>query len=169
MKTLIVIDMQNDFVTGSLGTNEAQHIVPNVKKKLEEYYERGDQVFFTRDTHSKNYLQTLEGKKLPVEHCIEGTKGWEIVSDLPVDKDAMIINKTSFGFSGWHLYSLGNEIEILGLCTDICVISNALILKAKFPDSEIYVDVSCCAGTTPELHGKALDIMKSCQVNVIKE
>ena len=169
MKTLIVIDMQNDFVTGSLGTNEAQLIVPNVKKKLEEYYERGDQVFFTRDTHSKNYLQTLEGKKLPVEHCIEGTKGWEIVSDLPMDKDAMIINKTSFGFSGWHLYSLGNEIEILGLCTDICVISNALILKAKFPDSEIYVDASCCAGTTPELHGKALDIMKSCQINVIGE
>lgn len=169
MKTLIVIDMQNDFVTGSLGTNEAQLIVPNVKKKLEEYYERGDQVFFTRDTHSKNYLQTLEGKKLPVEHCIRGTKGWEIVSDLPMDKDAMIINKTSFGFSGWHLYSLGNEIEILGLCTDICVISNALILKAKFPDSEIYVDASCCAGTTPELHGKALDIMKSCQINVIGE
>lgn len=169
MKTLIVIDMQNDFVTGSLGTNEAQHIVPNVKKKLEEYYERGDQVFFTRDTHSKNYLQTLEGKKLPVEHCIEGTKGWEIVSDLPMDKDAMIINKTSFGFSGWHLYSLGNEIEIIGLCTDICVISNALILKAKFPDSEIYVDASCCAGTTPELHSKALDVMKSCQVNVIGE
>lgn len=168
MKTLIVIDMQNDFVTGSLGTKEAQTIVPNVKRKIQEYYDRGDQIFFTRDTHYSNYLRTQEGQKLPVEHCISGTEGWEIVDGLEVP-NCTHINKTSFGWDGWDdWYDFDyEEVELIGVCTDICVISNALILKAQFPEVKITVDASCCAGVTPELHEAALKVMRSCQINVI--
>lgn len=165
MKTLIVIDMQNDFVTGSLGTKEAQAIVPNVKKKIQEYVNRGDQIIFTRDTHYSNYLETQEGKMLPVEHCIYDTEGWEIVGELEV-MNCIYVNKTSFGWDGWLKLNY-EEIELIGVCTDICVISNALILKAQFPEVKITVDASCCAGVTPGLHEAALKVMKSCQINVI--
>lgn len=165
MKTLIVIDMQNDFVTGSLGTKEAQAIVPNVKKKIQEYVNRGDQIIFTRDTHYSNYLETQEGKMLPVEHCIYDTEGWEIVDELEV-MNCIYVNKTSFGWDGWLKLNY-EEIELIGVCTDICVISNALILKAQFPEVKITVDASCCAGVTPGLHEAALKVMKSCQINMI--
>ena len=170
-KTLIVIDMQNDFITGSLGTKEAQTIVPNVKKKIEEYKTRGDKIIFTRDTHPKNYLETNEGKHLPVEHCIRKTHGWEIANGLVVD-GSDIIDKYTFGYIYWNDYFKFEEItdiEIVGLCTDICVVSNALILKATYPTTNITIDASCCAGVTPESHQAALTTMKMCQINVIGE
>jgi nicotinamidase-related amidase len=169
-KTLIVIDMQNDFISGSLGTKEAQAIVPNVKKKIEEYKARGDNIIFTRDTHKANYLETNEGKCLPVEHCIDGTWGW-IIADEVSYPEYKHINKRSFGYTLWE-YELDDdvsEIEIVGLCTDICVVSNALILKAHFSECNITVDASCCAGVTPESHQAALTTMKMCQINVIGE
>lgn len=166
-KTLIVVDMQNDFIDGVLGTNEAQAIVPNVKKKIYEYYARGDEIIFTRDTHQANYLETNEGKHLPVEHCIEGTKGWQIAEGLEVPNCAYI-DKQNFGWKHWGTHNF-EEVEIVGLCTDICVVSNAIILKTTYPETEIYVDASCCAGVTPETHKSALETMKMCQINVIGE
>lgn len=165
MKTLIVIDMQNDFITGSLGSSEAVAIYGNVKRKIEEYKEKGWEIIFTRDTHTENYLSTAEGKSLPVKHCIKGTDGWQIVGGL-ADSGAKIIDKPSFGFVGWGQYSF-EEIEIVGLCTDICVVSNALILKALFPEIKISVDSSCCAGVTPKTHDAALETMKMCQIEVL--
>ena len=166
MKTLIVIDMQNDFITGSLGTPEAVAIIPNVKRKIEEYRSRGDKIMFTRDTHRDNYLDTNEGRHLPVEHCRVMTNGWEIVDGLLTAKDRRF-NKHTFGYTRWEYYLTDkDEIELIGVCTDICVISNALILKAQFPENEITVDASCCAGTTPENHKAALQVMKMCQINV---
>ncbi len=164
-KTLIVVDMQNDFIDGSLGTKEAQAILPKVKAKIQEYQARGDEILFTRDTHQADYLNTPEGRKLPVEHCIAGTHGWEIAEGLEVP-GCVIIDKPTFGWLHWDERTFG-EIEILGLCTDICVVSNALILKAAFPDVEITVDAECCAGVTPETHKAALETMKMCQINVI--
>ena len=168
MRTLIVVDMQNDFIDGALGTKEAQAIVYNVKKKIEEYKSRGDQIMFTRDTHGLNYLETNEGKHLPVEHCIYDTYGWEISKELDTD-NAIIINKGHFGYRTWWEWDFKEDIELVGLCTDICVVSNALILKATFPEIEITVDASCCAGVTPESHNAALTTMKMCQINVIGE
>lgn len=170
MRTLIVVDMQNDFIDGSLGTKEAQAIVPNVKAKIAEYRKRGDRIVFTRDTHGEDYLSTPEGKKLPVEHCIKGTDGWEIAEGLEVP-NCDYINKPSFGWMHWtEISGLGfGEIELIGLCTDICVVSNALILKAIFPNVEITVDASCCAGVTPKTHQAALETMKMCQINVVGE
>lgn len=165
MRTLIVIDMQNDFITGSLGTKEAQMIVPNVKRKIQEYADRGDQIIFTRDTHDTHYLETQEGKMLPVEHCVYATPGWQIVEGLEVP-GCKYIDKETFGWNNWKDHSFG-EIELIGVCSDICVISNALILKAQFPEIKITVDASCCAGVTPELHEAALKVMRSCQINVI--
>ena len=167
-RTLIVVDMQNDFIDGSLGTREAQSIVPNVANKIKEYQNRGDKIIFTRDTHETNYLSTPEGKKLPVEHCIYGTHGWKIADGLEVE-NCWYIDKPTFGWTHWTDLSLGDEIELIGLCTDICVVSNALILKATFPYAEITVDASCCAGVTPETHKAALETMKMCQINVIGE
>lgn len=165
MKTLIVIDMQNDFIDGSLGTKEAMAIVKNVKNKIAEYKANKDEIIFTRDTHGKNYLETPEGKKLPVEHCIKGTEGWQIKDELMVD-DAVVIDKPSFGYTGWSEMDF-EEIEIVGLCTDICVVSNALILKSLFPNIKISVDSTCCAGVTPKTHNAALETMKMCQIEVI--
>ena len=177
MKVLVVVDMQNDFITGSLGTPEAQAIVPNVKKKIEEYHKNGDLIVFTRDTHYANYLHTKEGEKLPVEHCIENTWGWEIADGLRCDE--YIINKGTFGSNNLIRYILAKhdfchssnehftEIEVIGLCTDICVVSNALLLKATFyNDCDISVDATCCAGVTPETHEAALKTMEMCQINV---
>lgn len=168
MKTLIVIDMQNDFIDGALGTKEAQAIVPNVKKKIEKYKARGDEIIFTRDTHLVNYLETNEGKHLPVEHCIRGTYGWLISDEFDNGVGYPTIDKYTFGFDGWIHYDF-KEVELVGLCTDICVVSNALILKAMFPEINITVDASCCAGVTPESHKAALTTMKMCQINVIGE
>ena len=165
MKTLIVIDMQNDFIDGSLGTAEAVAIVDKVKAKIKEYADRGDRIIFTRDTHQEDYMETNEGKHLPVIHCIEGTAGWQIRDGLYVD-GAEIINKPSFGYTGWNDYSF-DEIELIGLCTDICVVSNALILKALFPEIKVSVDSSCCAGVTPESHEAALKTMQMCQIEII--
>lgn len=166
-KTLVVVDMQKDFIDGALGTKEAVAIVDNVKKKIAMYKENGDEIIFTRDTHQTNYMETNEGKHLPVEHCIEGTAGWEIGEGLEVE-GALYIDKPSFGYMNWKDYNL-EEVEIIGLCTDICVVSNALIIKATFPEIKVSVDASCCAGVTPESHAAALTTMKMCQVEVIGE
>lgn len=163
-KTLIVVDMQNDFIDMALGTKEAVAIVPNVKKKIEEYIKNGDEVIFTRDTHHDNYLDTAEGKKLPVVHCIEGSKGWQIADGLYVE-GCEIVDKPNFGWPNWNKKSF-EEVELIGLCTDICVVSNALIIKAQFPEIKVSVDSSCCAGVTPESHEAALTTMKFCQVDV---
>ena len=169
MKILVVIDMQNDFIDGALGTKEAQSIVGNVKEKIAEYRASGYPVIFTRDTHSHDYMNTQEGRNLPVPHCIEGTHGWEISDELDT-KDSMIINKPTFGSTelGEYLASLEDitEIELVGLCTDICVISNALLIKAKLPEIPVSVDSLCCAGVTPESHDNALSSMKMCQINI---
>lgn len=181
MKVLVVVDMQNDFITGSLGTKEAQAIVPNVKQKVAEAVKNGDLIIYTRDTHFDYYLESKEGKKLPVEHCIAGTNGWRIPDELlpPGDyENAHIIDKYTFG--DYELPCtlsqllpeddgdfLCDEIELLGLCTDICVVSNALLLKSYFyNDVEISVDATCCAGVTPESHEAALKTMEMCQINV---
>lgn len=163
-KTLIVVDMQNDFIHGALGTEEAAAIVENVKKKIAKYQEAGEEIIFTRDTHQNNYLDTNEGKYLPVPHCIEGTKGWQIPDDIAVE-GAVYLNKPSFGYLDWKQYHL-EEVELVGLCTDICVVSNALIIKALYPEIKVSVDASCCAGVTPESHQAALTTMKMCQVEV---
>ena len=168
MKTLIVVDMQNDFIDGALGTKEAQAIVPNVKKKIEEYKARGDEIIFTRDTHFDGYLETNEGKHLPVKHCIRGTHGWQVSDDIGNGVGYEVIDKITFGYDGWDGFDF-EEVELVGLCTDICVVSNALILKAQFPKINITVDASCCAGVTPESHKAALTTMKMCQINVIGE
>ena len=167
-RTLIVIDMQNDFIYGALGTKEAQVIVPNVKKKIDKYLSRGDEVIFTRDTHTTHYLETNEGKHLPVEHCINGTWGWLVVDELS-HPECQHINKPTFGYRYWEIEDDFEDVELVGVCTDICVISNALILKAQFPEAKITVDASCCAGVTPESHQAALATMKMCQINVIGE
>ncbi len=164
-KTLIVVDMQNDFIDGSLGTKEAQGIVENVKKKIGEYRERGDEIIFTRDTHQENYLDTPEGKKLPVKHCIYGTKGWEIAEGLEVP-GCIFIDKPTFGWTRWN-ERMFEEVELVGLCTDICVVSNALLLKAALPEADICVDAACCAGVTPESHRAALTTMQMCQIRVL--
>lgn len=174
MKTLIVVDMQNDFIDGSLGTKEAQAIVPNVVKKIDEYHKNGDRVIFTKDTHFSDYLHTSEGLKLPVEHCIRYTYGWNISKELPINPEDKIIEKLTFGYSDWDkellLKEIEDGIELVGLCTDICVVSNALILKALYyEEHNITVDASCCAGVTPETHKAAIETMKMCQINVIGE
>lgn len=179
MKTLIVIDMQNDFVTGPLGTLEARAIVPNIKNKIEFYkklgYKQKTNIIFTQDSHSINYGNEdflIEEKKVP-KHCITGTPGWCIIDELfPYSISA--IQKETFGATKWVPYRLddNNEessIQIVGVCTDICVISNALILRAMYPNIPIIVDASCCAGTTPEKHKAALEVMKSCCIEVINE
>ena len=164
-KTLIVIDMQNDFIDGALGTKEAVAIVDNVKKKIKEYADRGDEIIFTQDTHHEGYLWTNEGKHLPVEHCIEGSNGWKIREGLYVEGSPCIL-KFSFGYTGWKDYDL-EDVELVGLCTDICVVSNALIIKALYPEIPVKVDSTCCAGVTPESHEAALQTMKMCQVEIL--
>ena len=170
MKVLCVIDMQNDFIDGALGTKEAEAIVENVKAKIELYRKNGDTVIFTRDTHSEDYMNTQEGKNLPVPHCIKGSKGWEVSEKLDT-ASYKIIDKPTFGSFelAEYISTLADveEIELIGLCTDICVISNAMILKARFTETPIKVDSSCCAGVTPESHSNALTAMKMCQINCI--
>jgi len=168
-KLLLVIDMQNDFITGSLGSPQAQGILSDVKAKIEEYKKNGGKIIFTRDTHGDDYLKTQEGKYLPVEHCIKGTDGHLISQELPKD-GYEIFDKPNFGsLELAKLVAAGgfDEVELCGLCTDICVVSNAIILKAQLPETKITVDAKCCAGVTEESHNAALLTMKMCQVNVI--
>lgn len=166
-KTLIVVDMQNDFIDMALGTKEAVAIVPKVKAKIAQYRENGDEIIFTRDTHFENYLDTPEGRKLPVPHCIKDTNGWQIADGLYVG-GSKIIDKPNFGWPHWDQESL-EAVELVGLCTDICVVSNALIIKAAFPNIPVQVDKSCCAGVTPESHRAALLTMQMCQIDVVGE
>lgn len=180
MKILVVVDMQNDFIDGALGTPEAQAIVDNVVKKVAEF--DGDVLCLTKDTHQQNYLETQEGKLLPVEHCVENTAGWRIhdavatvVSHSAIDhhKGISVFQKDTFGSVdlGEWLDTLAqkqriDEVIVVGLCTDICVISNALLIKAFLPEAKITVDAACCAGVTPASHANALAAMKMCQINV---
>ncbi|MBQ8297200.1 MAG: cysteine hydrolase [Ruminococcus sp.] len=169
MKLLAVIDMQNDFIDGALGTAEAVQIVGRVAEKISSIRESGAEVVFTRDTHGEDYLSTSEGKKLPVEHCVRGTYGWEITDKLEV-RDSKIIDKPTFGSYELAEYAASieklEEVILVGLCTDICVISNAMLLKARLPEVRITVDSGCCAGVTPQSHENALEAMKMCQIDV---
>ena len=172
-KLLIVVDMQNDFVDGALGTKEAVAIVDNVARKIESF--DGD-IIATFDTHFENYMQTQEGKNLPVPHCIKGTEGWKLnhkVQSALNAREYHTIEKPTFGSAELVEYIKQNynpneiEIELIGLCTDICVVSNALLLKANFLETKISVDASCCAGVTPKSHDASLLTMKMCQVNIV--
>lgn len=167
MKILVVVDMQNDFITGDLGSDAAERIVPKVKEKIENFDGR---IIFTRDTHSEDYLNTREGAKLPVVHCIKDSEGWKICGELS-QYAAEIVDKPTFGSLDLpEVIQRGDdsidEIELCGLCTDICVISNAMILKAAFPEVKISVDSSCCAGVTEESHRTALGAMKAVQIEI---
>ena len=170
MKILVVVDMQKDFIDGALGTAEAVKIVPYVKDVIETF---NGKVFFTRDTHFEDYMQTQEGKNLPVKHCIKGTPGWEIHPELDALRTTEPIDKVTFGSS--ELPKILGQVEsiesitFLGLCTDICVISNVMITKAFFPEVPVIVDAKGCAGVTIDSHKNALAAMKMCQVTVINE
>ena len=168
---LLVIDMQNDFIDGALGTKEAVAIVPTVKAKIENF---DGTVLFTRDTHETCYMETQEGKNLPVPHCIRGTDGWQIRPELDALRTTEAIDKPTFGSKelGTILTEMNEKDEIgsialIGLCTDICVISNAMLVKAFLPEVPIIVDSACCAGVTPESHENALKAMQVCQIKVV--
>ncbi len=170
MKLLIVVDMQNDFIDGALGTPEALAIVPHVKERIERF---DGKVIFTRDTHLDNYMETQEGKNLPVPHCIKDTNGWQIRSELDTLRTTEALDKVTFG-SRDLVEAIGREenvesITFLGLCTDICVISNVLLTKAFYPEIPLSVDAKGCAGVTPESHRNALEAMKMCQVTIENE
>ena len=193
MKIIVVVDMQNDFIDGALGSPEAKAIVPVMVERLKELDDGKTVLFFTKDTHSKNYLETQEGKNLPVEHCIEGTTGWSINKQISSYADygskffsysthdirkgrvlkptfgSLELANTIRGLVNDNPYIEIDEIILMGVCTDICVVSNALLLKAYCPETLITVDASCCAGVTPETHAAALTTMKSCQINVIND
>lgn len=179
MKILVIVDMQNDFITGALGTKEAERIVPKVAEKIKGF---DGKIFYTRDTHEENYLETQEGKNLPVVHCVRGTKGWELNPEIEKLREDEPVNKPAFGSIelGYAIKEYLTEqmvlgdgsvdsITLIGLCTDICVISNAMIIKAMFPEVPVAVDASCCAGVTPESHKNALEAMKMCQIKVENE
>lgn len=165
-EVLIIVDMQNDFVTGSLANKDAELMIPKMIMKLKK---NKKDLIFTMDTHNKDYLKTQEGKNLPIEHCIKDTKGWHIIPQLAefLGKAKYIAEKDTFG--GFSLVTLTKDydtIEFIGVCTDICVIANALMLKMFYPEKEIIVDKKCCAGTTKANHNAALKVMKSCQVTI---
>ena len=173
-RPLIVVDMQKDFVDGALGTKEAVGILENVVSKISAFQGR---IFATLDTHLENYLETAEGKKLPVPHCIKDTQGWQLDEKVQLalsEKNYKLIEKNTFGATGLveEIRKLREkeeiELELIGLCTDICVVSNALLLKAHFPEMGIAVDASCCAGVTPKTHEAALETMKMCQIDVME-
>ena len=180
---LLVVDVQNDFVTGSLGSEDAQRILPNISNRVAEYHNDYDHyLLYTQDTHFSSYLETSEGRNLPVEHCLAYTWGWDIATEvLPPSKFHKNFIKLTFGdlnlplairnLTGEPFNSTGEDLHILivGLVTNICVVSNALILKAAFPDAEITVDAACCAGTSFSEHLAALKVMKSCQITIINE
>lgn len=177
MKILVVVDMQNDFIDGALGTREAQAVVPEVIKKIQAFEGR---VIFTRDTHEENYMDTQEGKNLPVVHCVRGTKGWELHLQIDALRKEEPVDKPTFGSTalGSLLLEQDNELKekggkgieeitLIGLCTDICVISNAMLIKSFLPEVPVVVDAKCCAGVTPESHENALEAMKMCQIQIV--
>lgn len=168
---LIVVDMQNDFIDGALGTKEAVAIVPRVKEKIAAF---GGPVIFTRDTHPENYMETQEGKNLPVPHCIKGTEGWQIRPELDSLRKTEPVDKPGFGSVelGRMLLEMNEKepiasVTLIGLCTDVCVISNALIIKTFLPEVPIKVDAACCAGISPRSHDNALSAMAMCQVEIL--
>lgn len=170
MKVLVVVDMQNDFIDGALGTNEAVAIVPNVINKIKNF---DGLVLATRDTHYENYMETQEGKNLPVPHCIKDTDGWQLRPEIEELITTTPIDKPTFGSValGEYLVELSKtetieSITLIGLCTDICVISNAMLVKASLPEVPIIVDASCCAGVSPASHDQALEAMKVCQITI---
>ena len=170
---LIVVDMQNDFIDGALGTDEAVKIVPDVIEKVKNF--KGE-ILFTRDTHYENYLSTQEGTNLPIKHCIYNTQGWEICNGLkgyvknqPIDKLTFGSEKLGEILKAYDGKDRVKSVTVIGLCTDVCVISNALIAKAFLPEAEIIVDAKCCAGITPQGHKTALDAMKICQIKIENE
>lgn len=171
-KLLIVVDMQKDFIDGALGTMQAKNIVEDVVEKIKQYQSRGDEIIFTLDTHGENYLQTQEGHKLAIEHCIKGTKGHALCKELQHIEGIeryKIFEKHTFGSKELAM-ELGDKgythIELIGVCTDICVISNAMLIKAFVPEVAITVDATCCAGVTPESHKIALNAMEMCQISI---
>lgn len=175
-KILVVVDMQNDFIDGSLGTPEAQEIVNNVVEKIRS--EDWDTIFVTRDTHDDDYLETREGRGLPIEHCIRNSFGWLLQSDVhrAIKRSGagtiQVFNKPTFGsvtLANKLPKNIEAEFTLIGICTDVCVISNALLLKAHYPEMRICVDARCCAGTTPEKHRMALEVMKSCQIDILND
>lgn len=170
LKVLVVVDMQNDFIDGVLGTKEAEAIVPKVVEKIRNF---DGQIYFTKDTHGENYMDTQEGKNLPVPHCIKGTKGWEYAPQIMELANGPTFEKGTFGSLelGRAILELDREsgvesVTLIGLCTDICVISNALVIKAHVPEIPVIVEAECCAGVTPESHRQALEAMKMCQIQV---
>ena len=176
MKILLVIDMQNDFLEGALRNEEGIKIIPKVVEKINEYKRNNDIVIATLDTHQTNYLDTQEGKNLPVTHCVKDTYGWQIQTDvMDALGDALLFEKPTFGSTELASYLKEKyekiqselEIEIVGVCTDICVISNAMVVKAFYPELPLIVDAKGCAGVTPESHKRALEAMKVCQIKVV--
>lgn len=167
-KLLIVIDMQKDFVTGVLGTKEAVAIVEKVIERIQTTREQGDEIVFTRDTHGENYSSTQEGKNLPVPHCIKNTDGWQIIDGLY--NGELVFDKPTFGSVALAEYVKANafdEVELIGVCTDICVVSNAMLLKAYCPEMKVSVKEDCCAGVTKDNHQAAIQTMRSCQVMIV--
>lgn len=172
-KTLVIIDVQNDFVTGSLGTEEARRMLPHLIDKVSNF---SGKILMTQDTHSENYLDTQEGRILPIPHCIIGTEGWRFPEELEkvrTEKSAKVYQKPCFGstrlvsdLKAAYEDSLLDSVELVGICTDICVVSNALMIKAAMPELPVSVDASCCAGVTPEKHRAALEVMQSCQIMI---
>ena len=170
-RLLVVVDMQKDFVDGALGTKEAQAIVPAVEEKIKAYQAAGETVVFTLDTHGPDYLDTQEGRRLPVPHCIKGTPGWELADTLK-ELAGTRFEKGTFGSRELAEYVRDggfSQAEVVGLCTDICVISNALLIKAFCPELPVSVDASCCAGVSPESHENALKAMEMCQIDVVRK
>lgn len=171
-KALLVIDMQNDFITGVLGNNECRAVVQQVVKRVQEAIEEGTDIIFSQDTHQEGYLSTQEGRKLPVPHCIKDTDGWEIIPELAETavRKGIVFTKETFGSTTIAEYVKAHnydEVELIGVCTDICVISNAMIIKAFNPELEIFIRESCCAGVTPQSHQTAIEAMKACQINIL--
>lgn len=172
-KYLVVVDMQNDFIDGSLGSPEAQAVLPKIIERIENF---PGTVVYTRDTHEDNYLETLEGKKLPVIHCVRESEGWKLHKDvqkLQEEKRSLIFDKDTFGsiqmagcLQGIDRMAAIDEVVVVGLCTDICVMANAILLRTAMPNTPVRIDASCCAGSTPEAHRCALEAMKSCQIDI---
>ena len=169
-KCLVVIDMQNDFISGSLGSEEAKKIVPKVKARIDKALSEGEDVYFTKDTHEDNYMETNEGKHLPIKHCIEGTNGHEICDELKnYEKEAKgVFVKNTFGYKELPKYlEKYDSITFVGLCTDICVVSNVMVTKAFYPEKEIKLEKDLCAGSTIENHMSAINVMKACHIEII--
>ena len=175
-KLLVVVDMQKDFIDGALGTKEAVEIVPAVVHKIEEFQKSGDRIIFTKDTHFENYMETQEGKNLPVKHCIKGTEGHEICDEIKAvirPEECKVYEKLTFGSSEFAedlmkgVYKDVESITLVGLCTDICVISNAMLCKTFLTETPVYIAADCCAGVTPESHDNALKAMEMCQIQIV--